>query len=68
MKLDVHIRLLQDTDHGGVMVDEYQATYELESTQDSTIGLMDRFRTLLRRELIRMSLIVPTPDDLKRKR
>lgn len=68
MKLDVHIRLLQDTDRGGTLVDEYQATYELESTPDSVRGLLDRFRTLLRRELIRLALIVPSPDDNKRKR
>jgi hypothetical protein len=68
-KMHISIKVVDgDLAHGGVTVDEYSAVYDLDNTADRTRGIAARLRTLIRRELIRLSLIVPTEEDLKRVR
>lgn len=50
-------------------ITEWQGTIDTDSTGGGNVkGLIDRFRLLVRRELISRGLIVPTEDDTKRKR
>lgn len=44
-------------------VQEWEAVYDLDTSHGNTDGLADRIRKLMRRELIRRSLMVPAPED-----
>lgn len=64
-KLTTFIKYLDDDG----TITEWQATVDTESSgSPKAKGLIDRFRLLVRRELIARGLIVPTEDDVKRKR
>jgi len=44
-------------------IQEWNAVYDLDTSRGNTDALAERMRKLLRRELIRRSLMVPAPED-----
>lgn len=55
----VQIKVMDDNGD----IQEWQGTYDLDTSTANTKGLVERLRILLRREFIRRSLMVSTPED-----
>jgi hypothetical protein len=58
-KATVTIKIMDDDNN----VDEWQGTYDLDTSTGNVVGLLKRIRIIVRREFIRRSLLTATEDD-----
>lgn len=63
-KLTVYIKYLDEDGS----ISDWQSVVDTETGSGKEIGLLERIRLLVRRELIARRLITPTDEDTKRKR
>lgn len=68
IKAHVRITLLRGdgTIGSGQVVDEYEAFYDLTGVDKQAKQALPRLRKVMRRELIRLGLLVPSDEDRTR--
>ena len=67
VKAHVKITLLRGGSIGsGQVVDEYEAYYDLDGPDKQAKQALPRLRKVMRRELIRLGLLVPSDEDRTR--
>lgn len=65
IKAHVKITLLRG-EGGGQVFDEYEAYYDLNGVDKQAKQALPRLRKVMRRELIRLGLLVPSDEDRTR--